>query len=106
LETRDGLVSYFAFASDVRTRGAVSIARFEAITKLATEEIDAANANERAGEANAAQRTAESELLEVKRERDAAKATVDMMRNAEANGGFAEFLIEIQRLATPRNPEG
>jgi hypothetical protein len=27
---------YYAFASDVRTRGAVTIARFEAITKLAT----------------------------------------------------------------------
>jgi hypothetical protein len=97
---------YFAFASDVRTRGAVSIARFDAITKLATEELDAANANKRAEEANAAQRAAESELAEVKRERDAVKATVDMMRKADANGGFAEFLMEIQRLATPRSPEG
>ena len=40
--------TYYAFASDIRTRGAVTVARFEAIAALAQKESDthAANANE------------------------------------------------------------
>jgi hypothetical protein len=40
--------TYYAFATDIRTRGAVTVARFEAIATLAQQESDppAANANE------------------------------------------------------------
>lgn len=83
---------YLAFATDIRTRGAVTISRFEAIAKLADGEAQA----KRADAAVAAQAAAETELASKKAELD--KKTVELDRaNLELRATKAAFELLTTR---------
>lgn len=103
---------YFAFAWDIRSRGSVTTARFVAITGLAEQagmqeaiaaqkKIDDAAASQKAAEA--AQKAAEAKLTEALRERDVARARLEVARATDVDDSAAQIVMAIGRVLQPNS---
>jgi len=99
------LGTYFAFASDIRTRGAVSIARFEAIARLAGADAErqaaaaaaehqaaAAAIQQRLDDTTQANATLTTKLAALEKESETAKAALHALQQRDAEETLAKAL--------------